>query len=316
MPGMKDDTFGGAYPYRPRFFDAGGFRMHYTDEGEGEPVLLLHGDPTWGYLWRKFIPSLSKSKRVVVPDHMGMGKSDAPEEPYPYLLRHHIANLESLVLSLGLSEITLVVHDWGGPVGLGFAVKHPELIKRLVITNTWAFAKWPGLSRRSKQAETDLSRRSSTEPEAPFPKLIEMIRSPRGEQFVLEKNGYVARAMAGTVNYPEKLTPDVMNAYLAPFPTPESRRALLCWSRDIPVKEGDQSWDEMKRIEDNLPLFSNIPVLIVWGMLDPVLPPNVLEMWKRIYPPARVVEIPDASHFLQEDSPDEVIRAISEFLDT
>lgn len=293
MPGIKDETFGGAYPFTPRFSDSGGFTMHYIDEGEGEPVLMLHGDPTWGYLWRKFIPALSQKMRVIVPDHMGMGKSDAPASPYPYLLRHHIENLEALVLSLGLSDISLVVHDWGGPVGLGFAVKHPELIKRLVITNTWAFARWPNM---------------------PFPKLIEMIRSPRGEQFVLEKNGYVARAMAGTVNYPGKLTPDVMNAYLAPFPTPETRRALLCWSRDIPVNEGDASWDDFKHIEDNLRLFSNTPVLIVWGMLDPVLPPDVLEMWRRIYPGARVVEIPDASHFLQEDSPDAVLGAIGEFL--
>jgi haloalkane dehalogenase len=145
--------------------------------------------------------------------------------------------------------------------------------------------------------------------------LIEMIRSHRGEQFVLEKNGYVARAIAGTVNYPEKLSPDVMSAYLAPFPTPESRRALLCWSRDIPVAEGDASWDEMKRIEDSLHLFSNTPVLIVWGMLDPVLPPGVLEMWKSRYPRARVVEIPDASHFLQEDAPDAVLVAIEEFFE-
>jgi len=294
MPFIKDETFGGSYTFAPRFLDAGGFRMHYIDEGDGEPVLMLHGDPTWGYLWRNFIPSFSQSKRVVVPDHMGMGKSDAPDTPYPYLLRHHVANLESLVLSLGLSGITLVVHDWGGPVGLGFAVRHPELIKSLVITNTWAFASWPG---------------------APYPKLIEMIRSPRGEQFVLEKNGYVARAMAGTVNYPEKLTDEVMAAYLAPFPTPESRRALLCWSRDIPVNEGDASWGEMKRIEDNLKLFDDIPVLIVWGMLDPVLPPDVLAMWKRIYTRAVVREIPDASHFLQEDRPDALLQAIVEFME-
>ena len=293
MPGIRDETFGGTYPYAPRFFDAGGFDIHYIDEGRGEPVLMLHGDPAWGYLWREFIPALSAERRVIVPDHMGMGKSDTPAGPYPYRLRHHVANLEALVLSLGLSDITLVVHDWGGPVGLGFAVRHPELIKRLVLTNTWASARWPG---------------------APFPKLVEMIRSPRGEQFVLEKNGYVGRAIAGTVNYPEKITPGVLGAYMAPFPTPESRRALLCWSRDIPVDEGDPSWDEMAAIEKNLPLFENVPVLIVWGMLDPVLPPVLLELWKSVYPHARAVEIPDASHFLQEDAPAAVLEAIEEFL--
>jgi cis-3-alkyl-4-acyloxetan-2-one decarboxylase len=293
MTGIRDETFGGAYPFTPRFFDAWNFTMHYADEGEGEPVILLHGDPTWGYLWRKFIPALSKERRVIVPDQMGMGKSGTPGKPYPYLLRHHIANLEALITSLGLSYITLIIHDWGGPVGLGFAVRHPELIKRIVLTNTWAFARWPG---------------------APFPRLIEMIRSPRGESFVLDKNGYVQRAMSGTVNYPEKITKEVMDAYLAPFPTPESRRALLCWSRDITVNENDPSWEEMKHIEENLSLFSEIPVLVVWGMLDPVLPLSVLEMWKRVYPHADVREIPDASHFLQEDAPDEVIEAIERFL--
>ncbi|MFI5322690.1 MAG: alpha/beta fold hydrolase [Thermodesulfobacteriota bacterium] len=293
MPCIKDETFGGAYPFTPRFFDAGNFMMHYVDEGEGEPVILLHGDPTWGYLWRKFVPALSKERRVIVPDHMGMGKSDAPGEPYPYLLRHHVANLEALITSLGLTDITLAMHDWGGPVGLGFAVRHPELIKRLVITNTWAFARWPGAS---------------------FPRLIEMIRSPRGESFVLEKNGYVSRAMSGTVNYPEKITKEVMDAYLAPFPSPESRKALLCWSRDITVHESDPSWEEMKRIEEGLPLFSDIPVLIVWGMLDPVLPPSVLEMWKYVYPHADVREVPVASHFLQEDAPGAVLEAVEEFL--
>lgn len=293
MPCIKDETFGGAYPFTPRFFDAGNFMMHYADEGEGEPVILLHGDPTWGYLWRKFVPALSKERRVIVPDHMGMGKSDAPGEPYPYLLRHHVANLEALITSLGLTDITLAVHDWGGPVGLGFAVRHPELIKRLVITNTWAFARWPGAS---------------------FSRLIEMIRSPRGESFVLEKNGYVSRAMSGTVNYPEKITKEVMDAYLAPFPSPESRKALLSWSRDITVHESDPSWEEMKRIEEGLPLFSDIPVLIVWGMLDPVLPPSVLEMWKYVYPHADVREIPVASHFLQEDAPGAVLEAVEEFL--
>lgn len=293
MPGIDSETFYGTFPFEPRFFGRAGFRMHYVDEGRGEPVLMLHGDPAWGYLWRKMIPPLSRDRRVIVPDHMGMGKSGAPDAPYPYLLRHHVANFEALVLHLGLEDVTLVVHDWGGPVGLGFAARHPHLIKRLVLANTWAFARWPG---------------------APFPKLIEMIRSPRGEQFVLEKNGYVSRAIAGTVNYPEKITPEVKAAYLAPFPTPESRLALLSWSRDITVSEGDTSWGDMKHIEDNLHLFADVPILIVWGMLDPVLPPSVLDMWRKVYPRAIVREIPGASHFLQEDAPDELTQAIGEFL--
>jgi len=222
---IKNETFSGSFPFKPNYLDLSYFKMHYVDEGEGDPIVMLHGDPTWGYLWRKFIPALSNTHRVIVPDHMGMGKSSAPEEPDPYLLEHHIFNLEQLILHLELRNITLIVHDWGGPVGLGFAVRHPELIKKLVLTNTWAFAKWPG---------------------GEFPRLIEIIRSEKGASFVLEKNGYVKRALLGTANYPVNYTDHVMNAYLAPFPSPESRKALLCWSRDITVGKEDPSFDEMK----------------------------------------------------------------------
>ena len=269
--------------------------MHYVDHGDGETVVLLHGDPTWGYLWRRFIPPISDTHRVIVPDHMGMGKSSVPKTPYPYLLRHHISNLEELISSLKLRNITLVLHDWGGPVGMGFAIRHPELIKRLVLMNTWAFAKWPA---------------------GELPRLLQIIRSEKGESFVLEKNGYVKRALLGTANYPENYTSEVLNAYLSPFPTPESRLALLCWSRDITVNESDQSYRDMKHIEDNLTLFSDIPVLLIWGMLDPVLPGYVLEKWRRIYPHAQVLVIEDASHFLQEDSPERVIGETKRFLQT
>ena len=196
MLNIKDETFDGTFPFAPHYQKVNGFEMHYVDEGTGEPIVLIHGDPTWGYLWRKFIPVLSQHRRCVVPDHMGMGKSGVPREPYPYRLHHHIANLEALLLRLELRDITLVLHDWGGPVGLGFAVRHPQRIKRLVLMNTWAFAPWPG---------------------APFPRLLEMIRSERGEKFVLEKNGYLEPALRGTTHYPEKLTGTVMAGYQAPY---------------------------------------------------------------------------------------------------
>jgi haloalkane dehalogenase len=226
---------------------------------------------------------------------MGMGKSGTPQEPYPYRLRHHVANLEALLLGLNLDNLTLVLHDWGGPVGLGFATRHPHRIKRLVLMNTWAFARWPS---------------------GPFPRLLELIRSEKGEKFVLEKNGYLEPALLGTIHYPENLTKTVMEAYQAPYPTPESRLALLCWSRDIPVSERNPSWGEMKRIEQGLAQFTEMPVLLVWGMRDPVLPPSVLRMWERIYPQAITYKIDDASHFLQEDAPERVVTSIEEFLKT
>src|SRR5262252_6960113 len=137
---LKDETFDGTFPFTPHYFDNNGFQMHYVDEGSGEPIVLVHGDPTWGYLYRNFIHALARHRRCIVPDHMGMGKSSVPQAPYPYRLQHHITNFEALMLHLDLRNITLVLHDWGGPVGLGFAVRHAARIKRLVLMNTWAFA--------------------------------------------------------------------------------------------------------------------------------------------------------------------------------
>lgn len=290
---IKDETFDGTFPFAPHYHEVNGFAMHFVDEGTGEPIVLVHGDPTWGYLWRRFIPPLARRRRCIVPDHMGMGKSGVPEDPYPYRLHHHVANLESLLLHLDLRGMTLVLHDWGGPVGLGVATRYPGRIKRLVLMNTWAFAPWPG---------------------APFPRLVELIRSERGEKFVLEKNGYLEPALLGTTHRPENLTETVLEAYRAPFPTPTSRRALLCWSRDIPVSETDPSFAEMKRIEEGLARFTGTPTLLVWGMRDPVLPESVLRRWQRLYAKAATREIADASHFLQEDAPDRIVGCVEEFL--
>lgn len=293
MLGLEHETFGGLYPFAAHYRTVNGVRIHFVDEGSGEPVVLLHGDPTWGFLYRNFIPALARRHRCIVPDHMGMGKSETPPSPYPYRLSHHIANLEALLLELDLRAITMVLHDWGGPVGLGVAVRHPGRIKRLVLMNTWAAAAWPG---------------------APLSRLLEIVRSERGERFVLERNGYLDPALAGLTLHHEKLTPAVMSAYRAPFPTPESRRALLCWSRDISVDEGDPSYAEMKRIENGLAAFAVIPTLLAWGMRDPVVTPPVLRWWQDRFPRAVSREAEDASHFLQEDAPEQVVGWIAEFL--
>ena len=294
MLALKDETFEGTFPFAPHYHSIDGVDMHFVDEGSGEPVVMVHGDPTWGYLYRNFIPVLSQRRRCVVPDQMGMGKSANPQERSLYRLQQHRANLETLLLHLDLHDITLVLHDWGGPVGLGVATRHPERIKRLVLMNTWAFAPWPG---------------------GPFPRLLELIRSERGEAFVLQKNGYLEPALRGTTYHSEQLTKIVMEAYRAPYPTPESRLALLCWSRDIPVQETDVSYAEMKQIEQGLSQFSRIPILLVWGMKDPVLSASVLHRWQQLYPHATTHELEDASHFLQEDAPERIVQWIEAFLD-
>ena len=292
---IQHETFEGTFPFPPHHHLVHGAAMHFVDEGSGEPIVMLHGDPTWGYLYRNFIPALSQTYRCIVPDHLGMGKSDVPQDLSFYRLDQRIAHFEALVLHLDLRDITLVAHDWGGPVGLGFATRHPERIKRLVLLNTWAFAPWPGGS---------------------FPRLVDLIRSPRGDAFVLQKNGYLEPALRGTTFHTEALSEPVLQAYRAPFPTPESRLAMVWWSRDIPVFATDVSYAAMKRIEDALPLFRQTPVLLIWGMQDPVLSPAVLRRWQRAYPHARTYEIEDASHFLQEDAHNRMVPWIEEFLQT
>jgi pimeloyl-ACP methyl ester carboxylesterase len=294
MLGIEQETFGGTYPYAPHYRTVNRVRLHFVDEGRGEPVVLLHGDPTWGYLYRNFIPPLARRYRCIVPDHMGMGKSETPRAPYPYRLRHHIDNFEALLLDLDLRDVTLVLHDWGGPVGLGAAIRHADRIKRLVLMNTWASAPWPG---------------------GPLPRLLEVIRSERGERFVLERNGYVEPALVGTTRHADRLTPAVLGAYGAPFPTPPSRLALLCWTRDIPMAESDASYGEMRHIEDHLSAFEAKPILLVWGLADPVLPPQTLRWWQTRYPAAATRTLEDASHFLQEDAPDQIVAWLEEFLE-
>ena len=293
MLAIKDEIFEGLFPFAPHYYSHHGMEMHYVDEGSGEPVVMVHGDPTWGFLYRNFIPLLSQRYRCIVPDQMGMGKSAVPQERSLYRLEQHRANLEALLLDLNLHDITLVLHDWGGPVGFGFATRHPERIKRLVLMNTWAFAPWLG---------------------GPFPRLLEIIRSERGEAFVLKRNGYLEPALLGTTYHSEKMTTSVLEAYRAPFSTPESRLAMLCWSRDIPVQESDVSYAEMKYIEKGLSQFSEIPILLVWGMQDPVLSPSVLQRWQQLYPQAVTYELEDASHFLQEDAAERMVECIEAFL--
>ena len=245
-----------------------------------------------GLLYRAFIPPLAARYRCIVPDHMGMGKSATPPDAARYHLRQHIDNLESLLLALDLRDITLVLHDWGGPVGLGFATRHPERIKRLVLLNTWAFAAWPG----------------------PMPRLTELIRSARGEAFVLKRNGYLEPALLGATHYPERLTQTVHRSIPRALPDPGiPRRDALLVAR-YPGARGDASFEEMARIEQGLGQFVETPSLLIWGMNDLVLPPAVLRQWQARYPHAIIHEIDDANHFLQEDAPERIIGWIAAFL--
>jgi cis-3-alkyl-4-acyloxetan-2-one decarboxylase len=292
MEASLSGDFRGTFPFEPRFVSAGGTRLHYVDEGPSDaPALLfVHGNPTWSYLWRRPIAELSaKGHRCIAFDHMGFGRSDKPAQLSAYSLQRHIDNALALVESLDLRNVTLVAHDWGGPIGLGALLQRDDRLRRLVLMNTWAWEL----------------------PSFLPPFLREFRTEGLGEILALGGNLFVESIPGGM--HRRDPDPVMMNAYRAPFPDYWSRAATLAFQREIPLTERDRSAALMSSIHERLPAL-DVPVLLVWGMRDPVFQPVFLEQWRELFPRAECVELDDASHFLVEDRPDAVVAAIERFL--
>jgi haloalkane dehalogenase len=262
-----------------------GLHMHVVDEGSGEPVLLLHGEPTSSYLWRNVIPPLlAAGYRAIAPDLIGFGRSDKPADVGWYSYDRHVASISHLVEELDLERLTLVVHDWGGPIGLRVAVEHEARIARIVILDTGIGVGAPG--------ETWLRFR-------------EAVRRTGG---ALDIGRLVA---AGTS---QGLSEDVRAAYDAPFPTPESKAGVLAFPELVPTEPDHPNAEAMLRVRDALRGWTK-PALVVWGADDAVLPPRIADRFVELVPGARgPVLLEGASHFLQEDRPAELAGAILEFL--
>ncbi len=289
---IQTETFGGAFPWTSKYVaTASGARVAYVDEGSGEPIVMLHGNPTWSFLYRNFIADLSKTHRAIAVDHIGFGRSDKPLDG-TYTLAGHIANFTSTMDALDLRDVTLVMQDWGGPIGMGWAIEHADRVKRLVIMNTWAF-RVPGGTRLMP--------------------LLELFREPMvGEAMVQGANMFVEGFLPLGIHRKEIL-PEIMPAYRAPFPDWNSRVAVARFPKDIPVGDEHPSTPAMGHIQDNLGAL-NVPTLLIWGIHDPAIGPAVMDVWKSIYPHAETHTIADASHFLQEDAPAEIIARIRTFL--
>jgi cis-3-alkyl-4-acyloxetan-2-one decarboxylase len=292
MVGDLDGDFQGTFAFEPNFVDAGDCRLHYIDEGprDGGPLLFLHGNPTWSYLWRHPIAELSgKGHRCVALDHMGFGRSSKPPRLSAYSLRRHVDNAIALIEALDLRDITLVAHDWGGPIGLGAMVEHPERLSRLVLLNTWAW-ELPSF----------------------LPPFLREFRSEGlGEILILGGNLFVESMPSAMAR--REPNPVMMDAYRSPFPDYWSRAGMLAFHREIPLTERDRSAPLMAAIQERLPSL-DVPVLLVWGMRDPVFQPPFLEQWRELYPRAETVELPRCSHFVVEDDPAGVTGAIERFL--
>lgn len=280
------------YPFASHHLDLGSARMHYLDEGPRDaPVLLMvHGNPTWSFYYRNLVKALSSTHRCVVLDHIGCGLSSKPLD-YEYTLKRRIDDLERLVDHLEISTFTLVVHDWGGAIGMGLAARRPVALERLVIFNTAAFR------------------------DVHIPFSINICRIPGfGALAVRGLNGFVLAAQVRAIVDRSRLRPPIRDAYLAPYDSWENRVAIHRFVQDIPMRASHPSWETLASIEASLPQFADRPCLIVWGDEDFCFTPHFRRRWEALYPDAEVHALPNAGHFVVEDATESVVEWMTAFL--
>ncbi len=295
--GLPDAVLGDLYPFEDKYVDlADGRRMHYIEQGRAglrrPTILLLHGNPTWSFLYRRFMAPLSRVARVIAVDHMGFGRSDHPKDPSYYTLERHIANLEEFCAVLGLKRVIPVVQDWGGPIGLGFAARHPDKIAGLVILNTWAF---------------------TTRGTPKLPVWFKVLTRGKVGDFVMgSRNAFVEQLMPKLLVAPT--TERIMDGYRHPFPNKESRAGVVAFPRMIPTSDRHPDWDTMDTIEQALPRL-DVPAIILWGTKDPAFSKSRAHLFHELLPRALApIWFDEAGHYLQEDIPGELTAEIIDFV--
>jgi cis-3-alkyl-4-acyloxetan-2-one decarboxylase len=292
-PGFSIESFRDLYPFKSHFLELGNLKLHYLDEGEGPVVLMVHGNPTWSFYFRNLIQALRGKYRVIVPDHMGCGLSDKPQD-YAYCLQNHIQNLEALIEHLGLDKIHLIVHDWGGMIGFGVAVNHPDRFKTVEMLNTCAF-RLPEVNQ--------------------FPLRISFCRVPvLGRMATRILNGF-SRGASLMATVSGKMSAREKEALMAPYNSYANRVAVHAFVKDIPLRRSHRSYGLLRSIETCLPLLKDHRKQIIWGMKDFCFDENFLDEWERFYPGISVNRLKKAGHYVLEDAPDEVISSILTFLD-
>ena len=283
------------YPFKSNYLTIRGMRYHYLDEGQGEPLVMLHGNPTWSFYFRRLVQRFSATHRVIVPDHIGCGLSDKPgDEQYDFRLRSRIDDLSALLALLVPDQpVTLIVHDWGGMIGLGWAVDHLESIRRLVIMNTAGFFPPKGKS---------------------IPWRLRLLRRPNPlmDWAVLHLNLFARGALYMASRHP--LPPAVKAGLIAPYDTPHNRLATLKFVQDIPLSPNDPSGPIVARVERELGRITARPVLLIWGRHDFVFDRDYFDEWRRRAPQAEVHWLEEAGHYLLEDAPEEIAGLIATFL--
>jgi len=271
--------------------------MHYLDEGPGDApvVLMVHGNPTWSFYYRNLVLALRDRYRCIVPDHIGCGLSDKPgSAQYPYTLEQRISDLGKLMDQLPpKTHINLIVHDWGGMIGFGWAVEHQEQIACMVIANTAAFP---------------------MPPEKKLPAALWLVRNTKlGALLVQGLNAF--SGLAARVAFSKPVSAEIRKAYTGPYDSWDNRIATLRFVQDIPLKPDDSGYDIVSTTESRLQNFSNNPCLLAWGEKDFVFDIPFLNKWKRIFPHAEVLSYPDCGHYIFEDGGQALMQAVSDFLD-
>ena len=287
--------FENLYPFSSNFMNINGHDLHYIDKGEGKPVLMIHGNPTWSFYFRGLIQSLSKDFRTIALDHIGCGFSDKPDaKTYKYTLESRVKDLDSLITSLKINEkINLVLHDWGGMIGLAWAVDHPDKIDKIIITNTSGF-----FLPKEKQFPLALW----------LIKYIKFFAIPA----VLGLNVFAKGAL--TLGSKTKLSPDVKKGLVEPYNSWKNRIATLKFVQDIPLTPNDQSYDLVNHVDQNLKRLDQDSLLFLWGAKDFIFDLAFLNEFKSRFPRAVTHVFHDAGHYLFEDKPEESCRLIQAFL--
>jgi pimeloyl-ACP methyl ester carboxylesterase len=275
------------YPYTARKISIHGYTLSFLDQGEGRVIVMLHGNPTWSFYYRNLVTLLQDRYRVIVPDHMGCGFSDKPQD-YSYTLKTHIDNLERLLAECSIEKFSLVLHDWGGAIGMGLALRYPERVESIVVLNTAAF-------------------RSSR-----IPLRISICRVPLlGDVIVRGFNGFARGALVMAVAH--KMAPAVARGYVEPYNSWANRIAILRFVQDIPLSPRDSSWQTLVEIENDLTRLQNIPMLILWGGRDFCFTRHFYEEWRQRFPGAESHFFPDAGHYVLEDAFEDIAPVLTAF---
>lgn len=275
-----------AYPFTPNYFDNNGHQLHYIDEGKGETVLFIHGTPSWSFDYRNIIKKLKEHYRCVAIDHIGFGLSDKPEH-YDYSVQNHSHTLERFALEKKLENINLVVHDFGGPIGLNFAIRHPEKIKRLVILNSWLW---------------------NTSGNPDFIRLSAILKSPLlpfSYRYLNFSPKFILPQSFGDT----KISKQLLKQYTKPFADWTQRNGPLAFARSL---LNDQDWFEY--LWNTRQTISGKPTLFVWGMKDPIIKPYYLNKFERGFTNSTTVLLATSGHFPQEEQADTVTEALFDFL--